>query len=155
MVCQHGFTFGISIWGQSMLSLPWIMMLLMNSLHFVLYLHPNQARKICGSLRSEPVQNLNRTLGGPDRCSVWGSPIFPEPHPRSGLGFRNFGKEPDRTGHRQHYIWQNKMNCESSSLYLSATKLSSLDLVWASILNSFGKIAAAFEENTKIRLARV
>jgi hypothetical protein len=53
------------------------------------------------------------------------------------------------------YIWQNEMNCEWSSLYLSVTKSSALDLVWASILNSFGKIAVAFEENTKIRLARV
>jgi hypothetical protein len=82
-------------------AVPW--MLLMNSLHFILYLHPNQAKKNCGSLRSEPVQNLNRTLDGPDQCSVRGSPIFPELDPRSGLGFGNFGKEPDQTGHRQHY----------------------------------------------------
>jgi hypothetical protein len=52
-------------------------------------------------------------------------------------------------------IWRNKMNCEGSSLYLSVTKLSALDLVWASILKSFGEIAVAFEEKTKIRLARV
>ncbi|KAJ7491560.1 hypothetical protein B0H11DRAFT_2191290 [Mycena galericulata] len=27
-----------------------------------------------------------------------------EPDLRSGSGFGNFGKEPDRTGHRQHYV---------------------------------------------------
>jgi hypothetical protein len=30
-----------------------------NSLHFVLDLHLNQARKICGWLKSEPVLNLD------------------------------------------------------------------------------------------------
>jgi hypothetical protein len=47
-------------------------------------------------------------------------------------------------------IWRNETNCKQPFHSLSFVNLSALDLVWVSVLNSFGGIIRPFEERPQI-----